>query len=137
MPLDDARVAAARAWFYKSKQDLRCCAADMAAEPPLLEDVLFHSQQAAEKAMKGLLAWHDRPFAKTHDLRRLVDVCLEVEPGLGSVLLQSARLSDYASRFRYPGEPYEPTPEETGEACRIAGEVCGAILGCLPDAVRP
>jgi hypothetical protein len=40
----------------------------LAANPPLLGEVVFHCQQAAEKAMKGFLSWHDSPFGKTHDL---------------------------------------------------------------------
>mgnify|MGYP001563583143 CR=1 FL=1 len=47
------RVAETRAWFAKSRFDLRCAEADLQAVPPLVEDVLFHCQQAAEKAMKG------------------------------------------------------------------------------------
>jgi len=38
------------------------------ASLPFLEDALFHCQQAVEKALKGFLTWHDRPFEKTHDL---------------------------------------------------------------------
>ena len=38
----------------------------MAADPPLLEDALFHCQQAVEKVLKALLTWHDEPFRKTH-----------------------------------------------------------------------
>jgi prevent-host-death family protein len=30
--------------------------------------MVFHAQQAAEKAMKGYLSWHDQAFRKTHDL---------------------------------------------------------------------
>jgi len=40
-------------------------------EPPDVEDALFHCQQAAEKALKAVLIWHDRPFKKTHDLAAL------------------------------------------------------------------
>lgn len=32
---------------------------------------MFHCQQAAEKALKALLTWHDEPFARTHDLGKL------------------------------------------------------------------
>jgi HEPN domain-containing protein len=38
--------------------------------PALFGAAVFHCQQAAEKALKGFLAWHDTPFRKTHDLRR-------------------------------------------------------------------
>jgi HEPN domain-containing protein len=43
---------------------------------------LFHCQQAAEKALKGFLAWHDQPFPKTHDLGKLGKQAVEVDPTL-------------------------------------------------------
>jgi len=71
MPFDSFRVADTSAWLAKMNTDLRSAAADMKEEPPIVEDVLFHCQQAAEKALKGFLTWHDRPYRKTHDLREL------------------------------------------------------------------
>lgn len=44
------------AWFQKAANDLRGADIDLAASPPLIEDALFHCQQAAEKALKGYLA---------------------------------------------------------------------------------
>jgi HEPN domain-containing protein len=31
----------------------------------------YHCQQACEKALKALLAWHDVPFRKTHSLEEV------------------------------------------------------------------
>lgn len=64
MPHDPARVADTRAWLGRAATDLRAAALDLGADPPILEDLVFHCQQAVEKAMKGLLAWHDQPFGK-------------------------------------------------------------------------
>jgi hypothetical protein len=71
MPHDPARAADARAWIEKATLDLRSAEADLAARPAIIGDALFHCQQAVEKALKGLLAWHDEPFRKTHDLAEL------------------------------------------------------------------
>ncbi len=70
MPHDPARVADTKAGLERAATDLRAAALDLTATPPILEDVVFHCQQAVEKAMKGLLSWHDEPFGKTHDLER-------------------------------------------------------------------
>jgi len=59
-------AAEARAWFQKAANDLRGADIDLTAVPPLIEDALFHCQQAVEKAMKGYLAAHDRTFKKKH-----------------------------------------------------------------------
>ena len=68
MPLDPARVADVKAWLTKASIDLRAAAVDLGVSPPLLTDVVFHAQQAAEKTLKGFLFFHDRVFRKTHDL---------------------------------------------------------------------
>lgn len=98
---------------------------------------MFHCQQAAEKAMKGLLTFHQQPFAKTHDLRELSKACLRMEPALGWILEQAMPLTWYAWKYRYPGSPEEPTPEEAQGALTVAREVVAALLNRLPAEIRP
>jgi HEPN domain-containing protein len=71
MQPEAARVAETRSWFVKAKEDLRAAEHEFTAVPPLLGDIVFHCQQATEKALKGFLTWHDQPFRKTHDLAEL------------------------------------------------------------------
>ncbi len=137
MQLDPERVADTRAWLLKATNDLRAAETDLAATPPLLEDVLFHCQQAAEKAMKALLTWHDRPFRKTHDLGEIGGQCVEVEAELETVLRRAAPLTEYAWKFRYPGEPDEPSREEAEEALALARQVYVIVIARLPGEVRP
>jgi len=56
MPHDPARVSDTKAWMRRAGHDLRAAAVDLAADPPVLDDLVFHCQQAVEKAMKSLLA---------------------------------------------------------------------------------
>lgn len=65
MPLDPARVGGTRAWLIKAATDLRAARHDLCASPPLYEVVVFYTQQAAEKALKAYLTWHDAVFHKT------------------------------------------------------------------------
>ena len=55
MAAESERAADTRAWLSKAEADLRGATVDLAADPPLLEDALFHCQQAAEKALKAFL----------------------------------------------------------------------------------
>ena len=57
MPHDPLLIAETRAWFTRAANDLRAADHEFSAIPPLLEDIVFHYQQAAEKAMKGFLTW--------------------------------------------------------------------------------
>ena len=55
MPLDPALAKEVSTWLVKATEDLRAAQVDLKAEPPLLNDSLFHCQQACEKALKALL----------------------------------------------------------------------------------
>ncbi len=68
MPPDPVRIEDTRAWLARAEADLRAAANEVSADEPVLGDAVFHCQQAAEKAMKAFLTWHDVPFRKTHDL---------------------------------------------------------------------
>ena len=84
MPHDPIRIADVRSWIHKAARDLLAGDHERAADPPILEDVVFHAQQAAEKVLKGFLAWHDRPFRKTHDLVEIGQACVEIDASLGA-----------------------------------------------------
>jgi HEPN domain-containing protein len=87
--------------------------------------------------MKGYLTWHSRVFRKTHNLTDLGRMCTSVDPSLEPTLGPAARLTDYAWKYRYPGEPDEPSREEAESALGLAKEVYDAVLGRLPEEVRP
>ena len=89
---DPVKVEETRSWFKKALDDLRAASVDTEAQPPLLEDALFPCQQAVEKAIKGYMTWHDRPFRKTHSLGELGIICIELDPSLESILRKAAGL---------------------------------------------
>ena len=136
MPPESSRIAEARQWFTKAAHDLQAAELLLTADPPLLGEVAFHCQQAAEKAMKGYLSWHDIPFGKTHDLAAIGGLCVGNDPGLEPICRRAERLSVYAWVFRYPGDPGEPTREEAESALHLAHEICDALLSRLPAELR-
>jgi len=91
----------------------------------------------AEKAFKAFLAWHDVPFRKTHNLDELGVACVAMDETLRSIADRASPLTEYAWRFRYPGEPSEPSREEAEEALNIAREVFGWVWARLPTTVQP
>ena len=119
------------AWIAKAGDDLRGAEIDLAAQPPLLSDVVFHSQQAAEKAMKAFLTANDSPFRKTHDLEPLAAACIAFAPSLRAVLESASNLTPYAWQFRYPGEATEPTLDEAIDAFARARAAVTFIRECL------
>jgi len=136
MPHDPSRIAETRKWFVIVASDLRSAGLVLGAGPPLLEDALFHCQQAAEKALKGFLTWHSQPFRKVHDLHELGEQCVGVDATLEDLLRRAASLTKYQIMYRYPGGDPEPTPAEAQSMLALAREVVEAILSRLPDEVR-
>ncbi len=138
MAPDEARTEDVRAWLQRAALDLRAAEHGMTApEACLRSDVVFHAQQAAEKAFKAFLAWHDVPFRKTHNLEELGRTCVSLDATLRAIVDQAAPLSEYAWRFRYPGEPSEPSREEAEEALDTAREVFQMLATRLPKNVQP
>jgi HEPN domain-containing protein len=131
MQPDPRLTAEARAWFVKAASDLRAAAHALTAEPPLYADSTFHGQQAAEKAMEGFLAWHDVPFRRVHSLEELGEQWVHIEQGPRHVLDRAVPLTEYAWKFRYPGEVEEPTAAEAQDASAAARAVYPA-LSVLP-----
>ena len=130
-------LAEARAWFQKAAIDLRGAEIDLAASPPLLEDALFHCQQATEKAMKGFLSAHDQPFRKTHDLDELGRACESLDPSLAPLLTPARDLTVFAWEYRYPGPAEVPSADETQQALATARAVYQALLARLPKYTQP
>lgn len=138
MAPEDLIVRITRQWLGHASDHLEL--AENAARQgtrPFLRDALFHSQQSAEKALKAFLTWHDLPFPRIHDLEDIGARCVKADASLQTVVDRAAQLSQYAWRFRYPGQPYEPAAEEVRQALQLAHETFEAVLSRLPAEVQP
>lgn len=128
MDAHEARHAEVREWMDKARRDLRCARLDLDADPPELEDALFHCQQAVEKALKAFLTAHDFVFRKTHDLDDLAAACEHIDCSLMDVSVPARDLTVFAWEYRYPGAPEAPTKAETHEILDIADRLFKAVL---------
>ena len=134
---DRARIEDTKTWLTKASSDLAAGAHDLKAVPPFAGDATFHAQQAGEKAFKAFLAWHDVPFGKTHDLAALGRACSRIDASILPFGQRAARLTDYAWKYRYPGEAEDPSREEAESALALAGEVYEAVRARLPPETHP
>jgi len=116
MPPEDLEEV--RAWLTKANHDLQAAAYLADAEQPLLDIVVYHCQQAAEKALKGFLTFKNSPFAKTHALGPLVEQASDLDAGFEALLDHAENLSPFAWRFRYPGELLVPDEDEARNRAR-------------------
>jgi hypothetical protein len=76
-------------------------------------------------------------FRKTNSLEEIGEQCLKIDQTLFQVIDQAVPLTEYAWKFRYLGDPEEPSLEEAAEALAIAKKVYTAILDRLPDLLKP
>jgi len=121
----------------KAVSDLRAADIDLRATPPLLEDALFHCQQATEKSLKAYLTFHDIPFRKTHSLEELGEASLRIDRSLSALVEDVVPLTEYAWVFPYPGEPRNPSLGETEAGLTLAHKLYGAIRTRIPKEAHP
>jgi HEPN domain-containing protein len=126
-----------RAWLLKASHDLEAAVYLSGLEDPLLDIVVYHCQQAMEKAVKGFLTLKASPFAKTHSLLPLVEQAAELDDGFEALLDHAEILSPFAWRFRYPGEVLDPDAEEAQKAVELADEALDFVLQRVPEEALP
>jgi HEPN domain-containing protein len=95
------------------------------------EDLCFDAQQAAEKAVKALLVWHQIDFPRTHRLAELLGVFQQAGHAVPEEMWQADRLSDHAIVTRYPGHPYPVDEAEYRQAVALAEQVLQWVEGTL------
>ena len=121
----------AHEWLRLAARDIRLAELALGDSPPLVGEALYHAQQAAEKALKGYLVNAGVPYPLTHDVRRLVNTCGETDPELMAILLPATGLTQFATRFRYPGED-QPHMSEAQPWLSLAKLVVAEVARRVP-----
>ena len=110
----------AEKWLRKAYTDLRVAEKlfEIGEEPWV---IVFHAQQAVEKALKTYLVLHNKHFGKTHNLSRLIDLCSEIDKEFQQLHeLDIDELYPLAIEARYPDTGIEITVNEVREAIEKA-----------------
>jgi HEPN domain-containing protein len=120
-------------WLQQAAKDRNAAEALLKVEP---SRSVFHSQQAAEKALKAFLTFHQIAFRRTHNLTDLGSQSAGADPTLDPILREAEELTDYASAFRYPDAPYEPDTAEAVEALTVATRLCDEVQRRMASALE-
>jgi HEPN domain-containing protein len=110
----------AEKWLRKAHTDLRVAEKlfEIGEEPWV---IVFHAQQAVEKALKAYLVLNNKHFGKTHNLSRLIDLCIEIDQEFQRLHeLEVDELYPLAIEARYPDTGSEITVDEAEEAIEKA-----------------
>jgi HEPN domain-containing protein len=124
-------------WLEIAKSDLGASKKLLEADEGFSAQAAFFAQQAAEKAIKGFLVWHQERFKKEHDIRYLVNLALKKDPTLKSKIDEATTLNPFAVTFRYPGEEEELSIKDVLQAIAIAKDLYEEILLRLPKEIHP
>jgi hypothetical protein len=114
--MDETKREWVRSWLVKAHSDLRFARALVSLIEPATDTAIYHCQQAAEKSLKGYLAFRDQPLETQADM-----------------------LNPYATAFRYPdtlGVQF-PSVAEVNNAIEHAQVICDFVLGLIPEEARP
>jgi len=93
------------AWLHKAHNDLRSSSKLLQGDDPIMDTAIYHTQQCAEKSLKGYLAFKKQPIQKTHDIELLVERCSVLDEEFETLYVYSEKLTPYATAFR-PGCVY-------------------------------
>lgn len=109
-------------WLARAHSDLALASSPL---PPgaLLEDLCFHAQQAAEKAIKAVYRTREIAFRYSHDLAELLNGLAGGGLDVPSSVLSATELSPYAWQTRYPGTAEPVEDDEYQRALALARTV--------------
>ncbi len=122
LPHDRREAASPHEWLKHADSDMRL--AHLALDSDVLpEQICFHAQQAAEKALKAALLCKRVDFPLTHDLDELVEISLNAGVTVPDELRDVGSLTPYAVQARYPGFWGEISDSDLDEAVALAERV--------------
>ena len=137
--MDKQAVELSRAWLLKAHSDLHTAHQIGGLPDGHLDAGIYHCQQAAEKTLKGFLIFQGSPFEKVHDLGKIIEQAIRINPSFRQHEDAADALTPYSVAYRYPDEQgfLEPSREEFDEALRHAQAIYDFVLKLLPEETRP
>ena len=101
---ESIRIEETRAWLLKARTDFDA-ATTLSEQSDVFGGIAAYLyQQAAEKALKAILVWYNKPFSKTHDLNVLLAQVRVYIVNANAFQNDAAILTPLATQYRYPGD---------------------------------
>ena len=127
-------MLAHEAWLFKADNDLKT-AKKLIRDPEdvILDTSIYHTQQAAEKALKAYLAFKLQPIQKVHDLEYLVKICSTFDIRFKKLAPCAKLLQPYCFDFRYPDDILLPDLKEVQEALVCAEKIVHSVKNIIKE----
>jgi len=120
-------------WFSFAREDLAM--ARTALKERIYNQVCFHSQQGAEKMLKGFLKEKKQNVPRSHRLKELLGLCADIDVKFKTLKNKCVSLDRYYILTRYPdalpGTLLEGMPgkDDAEEALSVLEEVMDFVWG--------
>lgn len=118
-------------WLAHAESDLNLARLGKDRDDVLAEQVCFHTQQAAEKALKAVLLHRKIEFPFIHDIEALLEIMTQSGLLVPRNVADAGALTPYAVEARYPGYQEEITPSQVAEAIHLAERVVSWSLDII------
>ncbi|MCX6911469.1 MAG: HEPN domain-containing protein [Verrucomicrobia bacterium] len=113
----------AQEWLVHADGDLHYARLGQKDADALESLIVFHAQQAIEKALKAVLVGDEVDFPKTHDLEQLVEIIEDAGIAWPAGLNKVLEFTSFATQGRYPGFDDPITEADVEEAIAMAERV--------------
>ena len=108
-------------WLLKTQRDLDTAKALL--EKVYNDTAIYHTQQCAEKALKGYCVYRLQPLIKTHDLDKILNICIGLDNTFQHLDILATSLNGLDVKFRYPDIEFEPDAAEVQDAIDWAEQI--------------
>ena len=122
MPHERPIPGSAEDWLARAEGDLALARVPL-PKGAFYEDLCFHAQQAAEKAIKAVYQFYGKTFRYTHDLDELINGLQAEGVNIPPEVVESTILTLFTWEARYPGLSEPITVKEYHEAILQAERV--------------
>lgn len=122
-PPDSPSPGSAQDWLRHASSDLHLATIALPDPDVLRNQIAFHAQQTAEKAIKAVLISRHIRFPRTHDLEALIEIFQLAGVSWPFAAGDIGALSPFAVETRYPSGLAQITEAEAAEAVATAKKV--------------
>lgn len=112
-------------WLLKAVRDLDT--AKVLLERYYNDTAIYHTQQCAEKALKGYCVYKLQPLIKTHDLEKILNICIGLDNSFQELDILATSLNGLDVRFRYPDIEFEPETSDVEAAINWAEQILNFV----------
>jgi 8-oxo-dGTP pyrophosphatase MutT (NUDIX family)/HEPN domain-containing protein len=119
------------AWLTIAREEL--LGAKTLLKVELFSTVTYLCQQSAEKSLKAYLSFKKSNLIKTHDLPKLVELCMVHDRTFEEIQDLAEPLNPFSTKFRYPTEEDIPELEDALLAIKQAKKIMTFVAKKISD----